>query len=118
MALITCPECTNSVSDLAEACPKCGYPLFTTESTFVEVYFNGEWMYGEKQLKELWSKRWEVVDTDEFVDHEGVEVTRHKLQKKSRTTRPWFRLLELRVNQERDLRPRSNEFIRWDLGDE
>jgi hypothetical protein len=86
MALITCPECTNSVSDLAEACPKCGYPLLKTEYAFVEVYFNGEWMFGERSLKEMMANGWEVVDTDEFVDHEGVDETRHKLQKKSRAT--------------------------------
>lgn len=27
MALIVCPECGGKVSDRAEACPKCGYPL-------------------------------------------------------------------------------------------
>ena len=27
MALITCPECGQSVSDHAVACPKCGYPV-------------------------------------------------------------------------------------------
>lgn len=27
MALIQCPECWNDVSDQAEACPKCGYPI-------------------------------------------------------------------------------------------
>ena len=27
MALITCPECGQSVSDHADACPKCGYPV-------------------------------------------------------------------------------------------
>lgn len=27
MALITCPECQQQVSDQATACPKCGYPL-------------------------------------------------------------------------------------------
>ena len=27
MALIKCPECKQSASDLASACPKCGYPL-------------------------------------------------------------------------------------------
>jgi hypothetical protein len=26
MALITCPECGNTVSDLADICPRCGYP--------------------------------------------------------------------------------------------
>ena len=27
MALINCPECSNSVSDKAFACPRCGYPI-------------------------------------------------------------------------------------------
>lgn len=27
MALIECPECQSQVSDQAESCPKCGYPL-------------------------------------------------------------------------------------------
>ena len=27
MALIKCPECSNSVSEKATSCPKCGYPL-------------------------------------------------------------------------------------------
>lgn len=27
MALIKCPECGNEVSSVADACPKCGYPI-------------------------------------------------------------------------------------------
>lgn len=27
MALIQCPECATSISDLAAACPKCGAPV-------------------------------------------------------------------------------------------
>ena len=27
MALIDCPECTNSISDTAESCPSCGYQM-------------------------------------------------------------------------------------------
>jgi predicted amidophosphoribosyltransferase len=27
MALINCPECEARISDLAVACPQCGYPL-------------------------------------------------------------------------------------------
>ncbi len=27
MALTTCPECGHQVSDMAYACPSCGYPL-------------------------------------------------------------------------------------------
>ncbi len=27
MALKSCPECEQSVSDMAPACPRCGYPV-------------------------------------------------------------------------------------------
>jgi hypothetical protein len=27
MSLINCPECNNKISDMANNCPKCGYPL-------------------------------------------------------------------------------------------
>ena len=29
MAIIKCPECGQSVSDMAEQCPNCGYPIHT-----------------------------------------------------------------------------------------
>ena len=28
MAFIDCPECGKKVSDMAKACPSCGYPVF------------------------------------------------------------------------------------------
>lgn len=27
MALITCPECGKQISDLAQSCPNCGFPI-------------------------------------------------------------------------------------------
>jgi predicted amidophosphoribosyltransferase len=30
MALINCPECGENVSDKAEKCPKCSFPMQTT----------------------------------------------------------------------------------------
>lgn len=90
MALITCPECTNSVSDLAEACPKCGCPLLKTEH---EVYLNSETGdtnrgFGDRQLERLMASGWQLVDTHDFVDNEGLDITKYKLQKKSRTMHP------------------------------
>tara|TARA_R110002096_G_C14363751_1_gene704194 strand:+ start:104 stop:304 length:201 start_codon:yes stop_codon:yes gene_type:complete len=32
MAIINCPECNNNVSDKAEKCPKCAYPIKKAES--------------------------------------------------------------------------------------
>ena len=31
MALIKCPECGKAVSDKAEACPNCGYPVASSQ---------------------------------------------------------------------------------------
>ena len=33
MALITCPECGASVSDKAENCPQCAYPINQAKNT-------------------------------------------------------------------------------------
>jgi predicted amidophosphoribosyltransferase len=32
MALINCPECKKEISDKAEACPNCGYPINNVKS--------------------------------------------------------------------------------------
>lgn len=40
MALIICPECGKEVSDRAEACPHCGYPI--NEMVNKENYDNGQ----------------------------------------------------------------------------
>jgi len=54
VALITCPECQNKISDRAEVCPHCGLPSSFFDSILTtEVQGNGD---GEKQdidLKEL-----------------------------------------------------------------
>ncbi len=33
MALINCPECGNSISDKANSCPKCGFPIQSIQNT-------------------------------------------------------------------------------------
>ncbi len=33
MSLINCPECNHEVSDLAEKCPKCAFPLIQLKNT-------------------------------------------------------------------------------------
>jgi hypothetical protein len=38
MALISCPECGNEVSDKAPACPKCGVPIFRESKVTVYGY--------------------------------------------------------------------------------
>lgn len=36
MALIKCPECNNMISEMAESCPHCGYPLWKKDSGIEE----------------------------------------------------------------------------------
>ena len=42
MALINCPECKNKVSDKANACPHCGFPI--------EEYLNNIKKHGEHKM--------------------------------------------------------------------
>jgi len=32
MPLINCPECSKNVSDIAAACPDCGYPIYQAKA--------------------------------------------------------------------------------------
>lgn len=39
MALISCPECTNEISDSAETCPKCGFRLKPPQPNLVPTRY-------------------------------------------------------------------------------
>ena len=52
MALIKCPECGTDVSDRAESCPKCGYPIAGGGSTQAHA--------GKIQTIEQTSKRYKL----------------------------------------------------------
>lgn len=53
MALIQCPECKKDISDMARACPHCGYPIpikpppkmsqEQTRSARERIFFKSEW---------------------------------------------------------------------------
>jgi hypothetical protein len=43
MALISCPECNSRISDRAEACPKCGFPL-TTPQDLTFQFADHQWL--------------------------------------------------------------------------
>lgn len=84
MALVTCPECKGNVSDKAGVCPHCGFPLQRTEYQFVEVYFDGIQMVGQRHLRELEGNGWQVVDHNEVVECEDgreIPIKKYKLQK-------------------------------------
>ena len=52
MSLLSCPECTHTVSDKALACPGCGYPI-STYSKLPEEYFRKRLPNGYGSIKKL-----------------------------------------------------------------
>lgn len=58
MALIDCPECGKKVSDMAKACPSCGYPVFD--------------LFTKKKLSE---KEIQDIEEDKIDYHELLEKT-------------------------------------------
>ena len=51
MALINCPECGTQVSDKAEKCPKCAYPLKNKTSDQKETVKVSEVQFTKKKHK-------------------------------------------------------------------
>ena len=85
MALLTCPDCAHQVSDQAPSCPGCGRPMLKTEYRFIEVYFDGSSMRGERYLDESLRDGWEIVDQNNWVEWEqghSIDITKYKLQKR------------------------------------
>ena len=42
MAIIKCPECRKKISDKAEVCPKCGFPMKKTSSILADFLRNAD----------------------------------------------------------------------------
>lgn len=59
MALINCPECGKEISDWAQKCPHCGYPLIPD----VEFYYEDT----EKKKKGFWSTVRLIISIISFV---------------------------------------------------
>ena len=54
MALIACPECGREISDMAETCINCGYPIGTAANKVepdVELESDGEYIYSGAGVK-------------------------------------------------------------------
>ena len=52
MALITCPECGREISDRAEACPNCGFPITKSEemdNEYQELLGKVKWVFSASQ---------------------------------------------------------------------
>ncbi len=58
MALITCRECGKEISDMAESCPNCGYPMKSKPPYYLDIEVNydtnlNEWYYDTKNHREV-----------------------------------------------------------------
>jgi hypothetical protein len=63
MALITCPECKNSVSDQARTCPNCGFPIKKLEHTSQYITNRGGEERGRERLDQLLRDGWRITNT-------------------------------------------------------
>lgn len=56
MALISCPECKKQISNLAKACPHCGYPLLDESGNKITIKNNT----GESLIFQTNNNRWKI----------------------------------------------------------
>jgi hypothetical protein len=73
MALITCPECKNFVSDQARTCPRCGYPIKKPEYRSQLITNRDGIEKGREQLNKLLSEGWEIVNTVHEVESSAYD---------------------------------------------
>jgi ribosomal protein L7/L12 len=61
MSLIPCPECGSQVSDKAEKCPKCAYPIFRFYQRNIGRYYQGNYENPNTNKSELKEIRTETI---------------------------------------------------------
>ncbi len=61
MALITCPECGSEVSDKADKCPKCAYPINEAENDPVVESDSDEEIITSRERKGGSSVKWTII---------------------------------------------------------
>ena len=69
MALITCPECGNKISDRAKICIHCGFPIYEVECEKLDqeiLDLNTKTNELLKRLKEMGALKDEDFDKNEF----------------------------------------------------
>lgn len=74
MALIPCPECEKEVSDLARACPNCGFPVSEEIGrALAEVTGFDRIRSGRQQLAAHKLKSWSETYSEEHTRRPGAE---------------------------------------------
>ena len=91
MALIQCKECGRDVSDQANACPGCGFPLRRVETRTISLTSHGmESTRGLREYEDLLKDGWEIIedwDGDSWVDGSGYEC-QERFYRFQRVVRP------------------------------
>ena len=75
MALINCPECNREVSDRAESCPHCGFPIKVIETLKDSAIYtyNGK-QYDISYIHSLLSQKQKVNAIKEFREITGCSL--------------------------------------------
>ncbi|MFI3326204.1 MAG: hypothetical protein R3Y35_08515 [Clostridia bacterium] len=92
MALINCPECgREKISDVAELCPECGYPI---KRHFEKIQLEQEEFEREKRIYEqsIAEKKYKK-DTELQRKKENIEKLEETIKRKSSSIKKWSIIL-------------------------
>ncbi len=101
MALINCPECGREISDQAESCPHCGYPINRNNKdikpdiihnimvfegkkydlTELIEYMNSKTEEDYKNDRTIWSNAWEILQKTIPITRSGVNELLHYIRR-------------------------------------
>ncbi len=72
MALIKCPECAQMVSDQANACVHCGYPIANYIQQMAEQQIIGENGLTQQNLREFYDG---ILSSSRWISQDGFAIT-------------------------------------------
>ena len=78
MALIKCPECGRDISDKANACVHCGYPLSKVADNAEKKESNKEWYTNNEKYCEIEEKK-EVTMLNNVINNEPITLQLDKV---------------------------------------
>ena len=82
MTLIDCPECDHNVSDLAVACPRCGFPVAAVIKRAVVEVTDGDRTMSVRQQQavaklKVWGERYENPGAKDLSSADDTFLDRH-----------------------------------------
>lgn len=82
MTLIDCPECNHDVSDLAVACPHCGFPVSAVIKQAVVEVTDGDRAMSVRQQQavaklKVWGERYQHPEATDLSSADDTFLDRH-----------------------------------------